>query len=177
MKRTVWWTCVVSVRRPWHRPRTDSSLRLWLPPNNYWSPASWMDWRFRRRGKEGMRRRLPNCISCNFGWWKWACLFFFTSSTCWHSLCSLPLSPFLQNIHSTSQRAMRSGDGGTIADLSVSHHKSLQLMRQQSRQLEEMVTTAETRKAKITHHIHEVILHYTASVAQLVEHHYHAIFF
>ena len=68
----------------------------------------------------------------------------------------LPSLSFLQNIHSTAQRAMRSGDGGTIADLSVSHHKSLQLMRQQSRQLEDIVRTAETRKAKITQHIHEV---------------------
>ena len=51
---------------------------------------------------------------------------------------------------------MRSGDGGTVADLTVSHHKSLQLMRQQNRQLEDLVRDAETRKAKITQHIHKV---------------------
>ena len=51
---------------------------------------------------------------------------------------------------------MRSGDGGTIADLSVSHHKSLQLMRQHYRQLEEMVRAAESRKTSITLHIHKV---------------------
>ena len=80
--------------------------------------------------------------------------------------CSLKLCIYLrhththnahtQNIHSTAQRAMRSGDGGTVAALTVSHHKSLLLMREQSRQLEEVVRSEGERKRRVTQHIHQV---------------------
>lgn len=62
---------------------------------------------------------------------------------------------------------MRSGDGGTIADLSVSHHKSLQLMNQQCRELEDMVRTAEAKKARTTQHIHKVVTNVRVSFKHL----------
>ena len=43
-----------------------------------------------------------------------------------------------------------------MADLTVSHHRSLQLMNQQKRELEELVRAAETRKTRITQRIHQV---------------------
>ena len=43
-----------------------------------------------------------------------------------------------------------------MADLTVSHHRSLQLMNQQKRELEELVRATETRKTRITQRIHQV---------------------
>ena len=60
----------------------------------------------------------------------------------------------LQNIQSTSERALRSGDGGTIADLVLSHHKSLQLMADYCQQIEISVREMEAEKASLTRHIH-----------------------
>lgn len=59
-----------------------------------------------------------------------------------------------QNIQSTSDRALRSGDGGTIADLVLSHHRSLQLMADYLQELEVSVREVETEKVSLTKHIH-----------------------
>ncbi len=63
-------------------------------------------------------------------------------------------SPVLQNILSTSERALRSGDAGTIADLVLSHHKSLELMASYCQQLEASGREMERSKIALTRHIH-----------------------
>ena len=60
----------------------------------------------------------------------------------------------LQNVQSTSDRALRSGDAGTIADLVLSHHKSLQLMADYCQQLETSGREIEKWKTSLTQHIH-----------------------
>ncbi len=64
------------------------------------------------------------------------------------------LSSLFQNIQSTSERARRYGDAGTIADLVVSHHRSLQMMSENSSQLESQAKEAEKAKATLTRFIH-----------------------
>ena len=64
------------------------------------------------------------------------------------------LSSLFQNIQSTSERARRYGDAGTIADLVVSHHRSLQMMSENSSQLEGQAKEAEQSKAALTRFIH-----------------------
>ncbi len=68
------------------------------------------------------------------------------------SECNFP--PALQNILSTSERALRSGDAGTIADLVLSHHKSLELMANYYQQLEASGREMERSKIALTKHIH-----------------------
>lgn len=54
----------------------------------------------------------------------------------------------------TSDKALRSGDGRTIAVLVESHHNSLQLMATSSSRLQTIARRAEESKAKLTSHIH-----------------------
>ena len=64
------------------------------------------------------------------------------------------LSSLFQNIQSTSERAHCYGDAGTIADLVVSHHRSLQMMSENCSQLEGQAKEAEQAKATLTRFIH-----------------------
>ena len=59
-----------------------------------------------------------------------------------------------QNIQSTSERALRSGDAGTVADLVLSHHKTLQLMLDYCSQMESIGHDLEVAKMALTKHIH-----------------------
>ena len=59
-----------------------------------------------------------------------------------------------QNIQSTSEKALRSGDGGTIADLVFSHHRSLELMTNLCEELETLGQIMEKNKTNLTGHIH-----------------------
>ena len=59
-----------------------------------------------------------------------------------------------QNIQMTSEKALRSGDARTIAQLVESHHKSLQLMNTSTNHLEAIVRGEEGSKRSLTTHIH-----------------------
>ena len=62
-----------------------------------------------------------------------------------------------QNMQSTSQRAMKSGDASTIAELVVSHQKCLQLLLEQNLHLEAHVRDMESMKANLTLQIHRFV--------------------
>jgi len=60
----------------------------------------------------------------------------------------------LQNIQSTSNKALRAGDAKTMAILVDSHHKSLQLISTHCTRLEAISASLEGLKAKLTSYVH-----------------------
>lgn len=64
---------------------------------------------------------------------------------------------------------MRSGDAGTIADLVISHHSSLQLMSQQNTQLEGIVREMEATKDKLQGQLHSALCSVTDLQMRLAE--------
>ncbi len=74
-----------------------------------------------------------------------------------HTLTHACTCTHVQNMQSTSQRALRSGDAGTLADLLPSHQSTLVLMGEQAGQLESCVREAEEAKQRLTQHIHRSV--------------------
>ena len=62
-----------------------------------------------------------------------------------------------QNIESTSDKALRTGDAKTIAILVESHHKSLLLMTNHCSRLEAIAAGAENSKVDLVCHIHRTL--------------------
>ena len=69
----------------------------------------------------------------------------------------------LQNIQATSQKALRSGDGTTIADLTSSHHMSLQMMQKNSKEMWSCIVQLREIRQMLTKQVHEKL----QSIAQM----------